>query len=641
VDRGAHGRLVAGLVGAVVALAVFGAVVYAVWPRAGPVPAGVPMFVAGSVALDSGAPAAGALVRVRSEDGATTVQGTTGPDGRFNVGLDPRLPTRVLAEVTYRGAAGPSAVGFRWSPLLVTGGAVDVGRIVLPDPSSKRLTLVGGTATSPDGSIAVEGVPPPVASLWARAYDPDAVPDLFPGDLAEGRVAPLNSYGFLWISALDGQGDPIVQVHPPATVRMRVPATQWVDIEDLTPGNGAIDLPIYSLNYDTAYWEREPDGRVTDAAGNPVPEFLETSIRSGTYAGDVFAEFPAGHFSWWNLDKTPSNCTTDFGDADDPPYPTTLANDGARHLTICRAWLGRWADAEADANVPNQDLYDDGLVARDPIKVAVSNWDWRDSLYLNALIDRNDDGDWADDGEWAVQNLLVSVPPGKGGYVETDAVWDGRTWLRLTLTGSKLTDYVGTGEFGIGETEDYPFITHRLSVYVTGNGTVTSDPPGIDCRWGSGTCLASFVDGTVVDLTAAPDPGESFIEWGGDCASYGTNATCSVTMDKDRQAYASFTAPYYRLTVYIWNNNQTGYGGGNVTSEPPGISCGGGNPPDPGGTRGNCTAVFPRGTNVTLTATPDPGWTFTGWGGDCAGTSPTCMLTMNRDKWVIAYFAKP
>jgi len=136
-----------------------------------------------------------------------------------------------------------------------------------------------------------------------------------------------------------------------------------------------------------------------------------------------------------------------------------------------------------------------------------------------------------------------------------------------------------------------------------------------------------------------PDPGESFIGWGGDCS--GSNATCSVTMSEDRSVYATFTQPYYRLTVYVYGNDPTGNrtGGGNVTSEPPGISCGGW---DQGGTTGgNCTAVFPRGTVVNLTATPDPGWSFGGWIGACTGTSPTCTLTMDSDKWVGAYFTKP
>jgi len=602
----------------------------------------VNLYVTGLVELDSGAPAADAQVSLRMEDGTATALGLTAADGRFNLGMSAAFPDRVLAEVTYRGAVGPAATGFRWSPLLESGGAVDVGRIVLPDATGKRLTMAGSTAWSPDGSIVAMNFPANVDSLWARPYDPDATPDVFPGDLAEGRDLPLNSVVFTWISALDAAGQPVVDLGSPATVRMRIPRAQWVDAEDLQPGNGVIDTPIYSLDYATGYWVREADGLLTDAAGAPIPESEEMAIRMGDYAGEVYAEFLAGHFSWWNVDKPPTNCKPDFGDADDPPYPSLLASDGARHLDICRAWLGAWVDGEDDADVPDADAYDDGLLARNPLTVRVSNWNWSTKLYLNALIDGNADGDWTDADEWVLQNLPVSVSPRKGKAVVTDLVWDGETWLRLTVTGAPIQGYDGTGEFAIGETEDYPFIKQRLSVWVSGNGTVTSDPPGIDCRKDSqpGTCLEDYRVGTSVTLTAAPDAGESFIGWDGpDCR--GSNATCTVVMDTDRSTFASFTQPYYRLTVYVIGNNGTQYGGGgNVTSEPPGIRCGG-NRPDPGGNPANCTAVFPRGTNVTLTAIPDPGWVFMGWGGDCTGTSPTCTLTMDRDRWVTAFFMKP
>jgi uncharacterized repeat protein (TIGR02543 family) len=50
--------------------------------------------------------------------------------------------------------------------------------------------------------------------------------------------------------------------------------------------------------------------------------------------------------------------------------------------------------------------------------------------------------------------------------------------------------------------------------------------------------------------------------------------------------------------------------------------------------------MFARGTIVTLTATPDTGWVFLNWAGDCTGTAPTCTVTMDRDRSVIAYFLK-
>ena len=54
-----------------------------------------------------------------------------------------------------------------------------------------------------------------------------------------------------------------------------------------------------------------------------------------------------------------------------------------------------------------------------------------------------------------------------------------------------------------------------------------------------------------------------------------------------------------------------GTGTGTVSSDPPGIDCG-----------TICSALFPEGSLVTLSATPDAGSVFTGWTGDCSGTDP-------------------
>ncbi len=55
---------------------------------------------------------------------------------------------------------------------------------------------------------------------------------------------------------------------------------------------------------------------------------------------------------------------------------------------------------------------------------------------------------------------------------------------------------------------------------------------------------------------------------------------------------------------------------------------------------GACGATYPAGTRVTLTATPAAGSTFTGWGGECSGTSPTCVVRMGRSRDVMAHFGK-
>ncbi|MCK9364544.1 MAG: Ig-like domain-containing protein [Syntrophales bacterium] len=73
---------------------------------------------------------------------------------------------------------------------------------------------------------------------------------------------------------------------------------------------------------------------------------------------------------------------------------------------------------------------------------------------------------------------------------------------------------------------------------------------------------------------------------------------------------------------------KTGNGLGTVTSNPAGINCG-----------VDCTETYNSGTAVTLTASPDSGFTFAGWSGACSGTASACDVAMDADKSVSAAFA--
>jgi uncharacterized repeat protein (TIGR02543 family) len=150
-----------------------------------------------------------------------------------------------------------------------------------------------------------------------------------------------------------------------------------------------------------------------------------------------------------------------------------------------------------------------------------------------------------------------------------------------------------------------------LTVTSGTGGKVTSSPAGIDC---GADCQHFYNSGTVVTLTADPDPGSSFVGWTGDC----TGATCTVTMDQNRSVNAAFASNKPVLTVSI-------SGGGTGTISGTGISC-----------PGDCTEAYDPGTNVELTANPDADSAFTGWSGDCTGL--TCSLTMDGPKMVTATF---
>ena len=151
------------------------------------------------------------------------------------------------------------------------------------------------------------------------------------------------------------------------------------------------------------------------------------------------------------------------------------------------------------------------------------------------------------------------------------------------------------------------FLTpYKMTVRITGLGTVTSDPSG-----------TSFLSGSVVTLTAAPAAGNTFTGWSGACA--GTAVTCTVTITADTAITAAFSgavapppAATFKLVVKLNGN-------GKVTTNPGGTS-------------------FGAGTAVTLTAVPGAGVPFVGWAGACAGTSLTCTVTMNADSTVTANF---
>ena len=74
-------------------------------------------------------------------------------------------------------------------------------------------------------------------------------------------------------------------------------------------------------------------------------------------------------------------------------------------------------------------------------------------------------------------------------------------------------------------------------------------------------------------------------------------------------------------------------GTGSVLSNPTGIACG-------SGQAGPCSATFSQSALVTLTATPDSGSTFDGWGGDCSGsgTDFDCVVSMDTARNVTATF---
>jgi hypothetical protein len=160
-----------------------------------------------------------------------------------------------------------------------------------------------------------------------------------------------------------------------------------------------------------------------------------------------------------------------------------------------------------------------------------------------------------------------------------------------------------------------------LSVSVAGSekGTVESNLPGISCP---PACSIPWDSGTAVSLTPqAVGDRERFAGWAGACSG---EDVCTVTMDAAKNVTATFVREW-SIAVSIAARG----GKGRVTSSET-IDC----------PAGACESLFDAGARVVLRAIPDRRSRLAGWSVRSCRSDPTCSVTADSDKTVVATFAR-
>ena len=138
---------------------------------------------------------------------------------------------------------------------------------------------------------------------------------------------------------------------------------------------------------------------------------------------------------------------------------------------------------------------------------------------------------------------------------------------------------------------------------------------------------------TEVTISGSGFSGTTHVKFNGLTAS-------SFSVDSDSQIRADVPNGATTGPISVFNPAGSDTSTGNFTVEYPvqhsltvnTVGSGGVNVEPPGGSYG-------EGVEVTLTATPDPGWQFIGWSGDLSGSANPAQLTMDGDKVVTATFA--
>ncbi|OPY02994.1 MAG: Fibronectin type III domain protein [Syntrophorhabdus sp. PtaB.Bin047] len=247
-------------------------------------------------------------------------------------------------------------------------------------------------------------------------------------------------------------------------------------------------------------------------------------------------------------------------------------------------------------------------------------------------------------------------PSARAGAAGVTLGWDasagvsGYKIYRGTASGSYTTSVdVGNttsytlSDLASGTTYYFAVTAYDSSKEESGYSNEVSYAGGSSCTYSISPSSASFTSsgGTgTITVTAASGctwSASTGVSWAtissGTSGTGNGTVTYSVAANTGSARTAAFTvagqtfsisqAAATSTTTYTLTLATAGTGSGTITSNPSGT-------------------VFASGTAVTITAAPDSGSTFTGWGGDCAfaGTSTTCSGKMTRNISVTANFTR-
>jgi uncharacterized repeat protein (TIGR02543 family) len=193
-----------------------------------------------------------------------------------------------------------------------------------------------------------------------------------------------------------------------------------------------------------------------------------------------------------------------------------------------------------------------------------------------------------------LSNSVVTVTANaSNGWTFLGWVGDSTTTsptISLTMTNNKVLQAI--------------FGTYLATAFAS-NGVVTVDPQ-----------LSLYPYGSSAQITAVPDPGSYFSQWGGS-ASGNANPLRLVMTNAN-----TIVIPYFGvLSSGQFTLNLSASGSGQVSATPR-------------------LSTYSVGQSVTLVAVADTNQTFLGWSGDAGGTQNPLTITMTANKNITANFTR-
>jgi len=149
------------------------------------------------------------------------------------------------------------------------------------------------------------------------------------------------------------------------------------------------------------------------------------------------------------------------------------------------------------------------------------------------------------------------------------------------------------------------------------NGTVTSNPGGIDC---GGDCYENFGSGQDITLTATRDAGYRFEDWSGDTSGFSSTSSSPTTFQMGLSP-RDVTANYVQQFTVTFDASESG---GTLT--------------------GTASQLVDIGSDCSaVTANPPAGYRFENWTGPVFGTStanPLTVTNVTSDMAITAHYVQ-
>jgi len=213
--------------------------------------------------------------------------------------------------------------------------------------------------------------------------------------------------------------------------------------------------------------------------------------------------------------------------------------------------------------------------------------------------------------------IAASVLPANSGSITGDGNYNYGANVSLTATPATGYTFINWTESSatVSTNSSYSFTAsaNRTLVANFQLNSYTIAATVLPANSGSITGDGNYNHGANVSLTATPATGYTFTNWTESSATVSTNSSYSFTASANRTLVANFQLNSYTIAASVLPANS-----GSITGD------------------GN----YNHGANVSLTATPATGYTFTNWteNGTQVSTTATYSFTASANRTLVANF---